>query len=93
MKGDVFIINDTVRRQQTGRPVVPGDDVPTLVNADGAFCQPNPYLFDSSNLRILLTSSPRSRKDRKWLTQTGAVYVMELWSREEFLVASSVYLA
>jgi hypothetical protein len=97
MEGGVFINNDTGCHRQNGRPVVSGDDVLTLVDADGVVGQPNPNLFDSCNLRILLTSPPRIRKDRKWLTQsvgeTGAVYVMELWWREEFLVASFVYSA
>ena len=96
MKGDVFVIDDTVR-QHKRTSNIPRDDVLTLVDAEGAFCQPNLYLFNASNLRILLTSPPRNRKDRKWLTQfvgeTGAVFVMEPWSREELLVASFVYSA
>jgi hypothetical protein len=97
MGGDVFINNDIGCHQQNGRPVVSGDDVLTLVDADGVVGQPNPDLFNSSNLQILLTSPPRIKEDRKWLTQSveesQAVYVMELWSREEFFVASFVYSA
>ncbi|KIL65168.1 hypothetical protein M378DRAFT_32723, partial [Amanita muscaria Koide BX008] len=90
MMGDVFIINDTVRRQK-GMPVITADDVLTLVDADGEYCQPDPYLFWASNLRILLTSSPKTRGHRRWLTQyvqAGAAFVMEPWSQEELLVAS-----
>ena len=41
-----------------------------LVDADGEICIPHFYLLDPSNLRVLLTSSPRRRKDRRWLTQS-----------------------
>jgi hypothetical protein len=40
-------------------------------------------------------SSPRTRKDRKWLIQGvgqgGAVFVMASWSRKEVLIASFVH--
>ncbi|KAM6494870.1 hypothetical protein JOM56_009493 [Amanita muscaria] len=89
--GTVFIIDDDAVREIKGVPKIPGNNVLALVDADGACCQPDPYLLQASNLRILLTSSPRTRSDRRWLTQyvqEGAVFVMEPWSREEFLVAS-----
>ncbi|KIL59458.1 hypothetical protein M378DRAFT_111046, partial [Amanita muscaria Koide BX008] len=91
MNGKVFIINDTVRERKR-TPYIPGDEVLTLVDAHGASCQPDPSLFDACNLRILQTSPPRNIRKRRWLTQsvgeTGAVFVMEPWSREELLVAS-----
>jgi len=92
--GAIFFIGDEVRHEK-GRVVVPGDDVLTLVDADGKSCIPNQFLLDATNLRVLLISSPRSRDDRKWLTQdvkeTEAVFVAEPWSREELLVTSFVY--
>ncbi|KAF8229807.1 hypothetical protein L208DRAFT_150294 [Tricholoma matsutake] len=91
MEGDVFLITDTVLPQK-GRVTVPGDDVLTLVDADGEFCIPNKYIFQTPNLRILLTSSPRSRADRRWLVQNvqddGTAYVVSPWLRDEWLVAS-----
>jgi hypothetical protein len=91
MEGDVFLITDTVLLQ-TGRVTAPGDDVLTLVDADGEFCIPNKYFFHTPNLRILLTSSPRSRADRRWLIQNvqdeGAAYVVSPWLQDEWLVAS-----
>jgi len=97
MEGEVFVIGDTVRPPK-GIPAVSKDvDVLTLVDADGASCQPNRYLFSDYKHRILLTSFPRGSNDRKWLTQIvqdlDAVFVMEPWSREEFVVASFVYSA
>jgi hypothetical protein len=66
-----------------------------LVDADSEICIPHCYLLDSSNLQVLLTLSPRSSEDRHWLTQSvgdeDAVFVMELWLPEEFLVPSFVY--
>ena len=94
--GFVFLIDDEVRHKN-GRVVVPGDDVLALVDADGKFSIPNSHLLDAVNLRVLLVSSPRDRKDRNWLIQSvgdsGALYVMEPWSREEFLVTSFVHSA
>jgi hypothetical protein len=44
---------------------------------------------------VLMTSSPRNSKDRKWLTQdvgdSEAVFVVESWSREEPAIASFTY--
>ena len=62
----------------------------------GEVCVPHWYLFET-NLRVLLVSSPRSRPDRKWLTQsvgedTNAVFLVKPWSRENFLVAMFVYI-
>ncbi len=71
---------------------VPGDDVLTLVDADGSFCTPCEYFFDTSNLRILLTSLPKSRVDRRWLIKDvqdeWAEYVVSPWLQAEWLVAS-----
>ena len=94
MAGKVFLVNDDVHRQK-GTVDIPGVDVLTLVDADGVNCTPHQSLLDAGNLRILLTSSPKAHKDRKWLTQsigeTGAAFVMEPWSREELLMTSFVY--
>ena len=99
-QGDVFIINETVYAPQNTPQNTPTvsedvDDVLTLIDADGPSCQPNPYLFKDVKYRILLTSSPRDRSDRKWLTHQvddeDAVIMMEPWSREECVVASFVY--
>ena len=91
MEGDVFLITDTVS-PQTGSVTAPGDDVLTLVDAGGEFCRPNKYVFHTPNLRILLTSPPRSRADRRWLVQhvqdEGAAYVVSPWLRDEWVVAS-----
>ena len=95
--GNVFIIGDTVLPEG----VAPGvsddaDDVLALVDADDKVYRPNEYLFLHDEYRILLTSSPKKRKDRRWLTQRvqdqRAMFIMEPWSREE-LVASSVHSA
>jgi hypothetical protein len=94
--GGVSLISDEVL-QKEGSVVVPGDDVLALVDADGKSCTPKQFLLDTANLRVLLISSPRSRDDRKWLTQdvreTQAVFVAKPWSREEFLITSFVYSA
>ncbi|KAM6492684.1 hypothetical protein JOM56_012408 [Amanita muscaria] len=91
--GKVFIIDDSGVRT----PAVPGDgdvdDVLALVDADRReISEPNQYLLDGYKHRILLTSSPRNSKDRWWLKQIvgdeDAVFVMEPWSRKEFVVAS-----
>jgi len=95
IKGAVFLITAEVLPMK-GQVVVPGDDILSLVDADGESCIPNGDLFDAPNLRILLMSPPGNRRDRKWLTQnvmdsTTATFVMEPWSREELVVASFVH--
>ncbi|KIL61625.1 hypothetical protein M378DRAFT_166758 [Amanita muscaria Koide BX008] len=55
-EGTVFIIDDDAVREIKGIPKIPGNDVLTLVDAEGACCQPDPSLLKASNLRILLTS-------------------------------------
>ena len=70
MAGDVFIIQDKVRCR-IGRVVdFQGDVILVLVDADNEKCTPHPYLLDVSNLRVLLTSPPRPKNDRRWLTQS-----------------------
>lgn len=94
MKGQVFLIGDEVSRKDDVVNIPRGEFL-TLVDADDEFCKPDPYLLDFINFRVLLTSPPRSRTDRKWLTQyvkdSSAVYIMEPWSREELLLTSFVY--
>jgi hypothetical protein len=91
MYGDVYLITEEVR-SQTEEVTVAGDDILTLIDADGQICQPHKYILRNRNLRILLTTSPRSRKDRKWLRHNAedewAAYVMTPWSQKEWLVAS-----
>ncbi|KAF8237890.1 hypothetical protein L208DRAFT_1388533, partial [Tricholoma matsutake] len=96
MQGEVFVIDDTMHLPKyTPAALEDIDDVLTLVNADGASCQPNRYLFRDYKYRILLTSSLRGSDDRRWLTQIvqdlDAVFVMEPWSQEEIVVASFMY--
>ena len=72
------------------------DDVLALVDADNKGCQPNNYLLDRKEYRILLTSSPKKKEDRIWLKQRvggNARFIMDLWSREELVVASLVHSA
>jgi hypothetical protein len=94
MHGEVFLISDKVR-DDIASAQIPGEDVLALVDADGEICVPHRYLFET-NLRVLLISSPKSRPDRKWLTQsvgdTNAVFLVKPWSREIFLVAMFVYI-
>lgn len=94
MYGRVFMIGTTVR--PLGRQGVYGDadDVLALVDAD-IVCQPNEHLFDGK-YRILLTSSPRKREDRRWLKQLvgpNAMFMADPWSREELIITSFVFSA
>ena len=93
MHGKVFIINDAGVNTSEETWTVSDDEVLTLVDADTKCYEPEDYLVDDSNHRILLTSSPRSRRDRSWLKQfanANAVFTMEPWSRKEFVVVSFV---
>jgi hypothetical protein len=94
--GKTFIIDDTVRPLMDAPAVSKGvTDILALVDTDAKSCEPNKDLYKVRNLRILLTSSPRKRDDRKWLTHRvqdlHAAYLMKPWSREEFVVTSFVY--
>lgn len=96
MFGKAFIIDGNGVRAPEDTPAVSddADNVLTLVDADIKCYEPNDYLLNDSKHHMLLTSSPRSRKDRSWLKQFGqdqyAVFAMEPWSRKEFVVASFV---
>ena len=65
MYGEAFIIDGYGVRTPREAPAVSddADDVLTLVDADVECCKPNAYLLNHSKHHILLTSSPRSRKD------------------------------
>jgi hypothetical protein len=94
MDGKVFIIDDAGVNTPEDARAVSGGEVLTLVDADVDSFGPAAYLLNNSNHRILLTSSPRSREDRRWLKQfaiANAVFTMEPWSREELVVATCVY--
>jgi hypothetical protein len=95
MHGAVFLINDEVR-DNIANTQIPGADVLALVDADGGVCVPHRSLFET-NLRVLLISSPRSKPDRRWLTQStgeddNAVFLVKPWSRGIFFVAMFVYI-
>ena len=93
MDGKVFIIDDAGINTSEEVRAVWGDEVLTLVNAGAKCCEPESYLVNNFKHRILLTSSPRSRRDRSWLKQfanANAVFTMEPWSRKEFVVATFV---
>jgi hypothetical protein len=96
MLGKAFIIDGNGVRAPEEAPAVSddSDNVLTLVDADVKCYEPNDYLLNKSKHHMLLTSSPRSRKDRSWLKQFGqdqyAVFAMEPWSRKELVVASFV---
>ena len=93
MDGKVFIIDDAGVNLAKEVRAVSGDEVLTLVDADAKCCEPEGYLLRNSKHRILLTSSPRSRRDRSWLKQfanANAVFTMEPWSRQEIVVATFV---
>jgi hypothetical protein len=80
--GFVYTIGDEVRRQMDDRLEVGGDDVLAPVDGDGQNCVPDRMILNA-NLRILLTSPPRKRDDRRWLTQDvkdeHASYVVGPW--------------
>lgn len=94
ISGQVLFINKEVRDEFTTTGI-PGQDVLALVDANHHICVPHTRLF-KNNLRVLLISSPRTRQDRKWLTQYvrdgDAVFLVKPWSRENFLVAMFVYI-
>jgi len=94
--GTVFTVGNTVRRLGTPGVSVDADDVLALVDADNAVSQPNKHLFDNGEYRILLTSSPKKKDDRRWLKQLvgpHSMFIMEPWSREELVVTSFVHPA
>jgi hypothetical protein len=70
-------------------------DVLVLVDADGDSRTPSEEVLEQSN-QILLTSSPRTRDDQKWLAQhspiTGRVFVMAPCSWEETIQMGFVAL-
>lgn len=91
LDGNVFIVDATVRPLDTQKVYNDADDVLTLVDADENVCTPRTDIFRHWQCRILVTSPPRKKDDRRWLTQRvmeDAVFMMDPWSRAEFVVAS-----
>ena len=93
MQGEVFIIDDTMRPPKGTPALEDVDDVLTLIDADGASCQPDQYLLSDYKHRILLTSSSRPKVAYSNSSGLDAVFVMEPWSRVETVVALFVYFA
>ena len=92
MFGKVFIIDCNGVRVPRDAPAVSydTDNVLTLVDANIDCYLPCEYLLNNFKHQILVTSSPRSRRDRSWLKQfanANAVFTMESWLRKEFVVA------
>ncbi|EDR08850.1 uncharacterized protein LACBIDRAFT_326431 [Laccaria bicolor S238N-H82] len=89
--GKVFVIGTTVLPLGTPGISIDAEDVLALVDADNVACQPDDYLLNHKQYRILLTSPPKPQNHRKWLHQIvgpRATSMMDLWSREELVVAS-----
>lgn len=89
--GKVFVIGTTVLPLGTPGISIDAEDVLALVDADNVACQPDNYLLNHKQYRILLTSPPKPQNHRKWLHQIvgpRATFMMNLWSREELVVAS-----
>ena len=91
--GNVFLIRDTVERRN-GNLVLEEIDVIALVDADGNNCAPSDNITDAANLKIVLASSPRSRQDRRWLTQDtqsrGETWVMAPWTTKDLFLSAYV---
>ncbi|KAF8273633.1 hypothetical protein EI94DRAFT_1913870 [Lactarius quietus] len=68
MDGRVFVVTDEVRLRRPA-DTIDGDDVVALVDGDRQNCIPDPFIVGNENHRILLTSSPKTRKDRSWIEQ------------------------
>lgn len=90
--GAVYLITDRILRQSgKGEIKVTGPDVLAL---DEGSCTPNPFLFYTDNIRILLTSPLSTRHDRKWLiqhVQDRAAFVMTPWVEKESIIMSYVH--
>lgn len=93
LEGDVYTITDEVRKQ-TSEVEIPGADVLALVDGDGDSCVPSLMVKEANNLRILVTSSPRSRADQRWLTRhvqnPNSIYVVGPWEWDELAMTLCV---
>ena len=69
--GEVFVIDETVHPPKSIRASEDADDILTLVDADGASCQPNRYIISDYKHCALLASPPRGSDD---------LFVMGPWS-------------
>lgn len=90
--GVVYTIDDQVRKHLGSSEHFLKPDVLTLVDGDGKVGEPHDDLTSALNFRILLTSFPRPKTDRRWLTQDVhdplASFVVGPWQWEEFAIAS-----
>ena len=90
--GDVFFVDkDGVRHVRDYPNHPPKEIVVALVDADKLVSEPDGLLTSSSAIRIIVTSSPKNTKDRKWLSQlpigVGEIYLMDVWSSRDLFVA------
>ncbi|KIM35003.1 hypothetical protein M413DRAFT_449955 [Hebeloma cylindrosporum] len=90
--GAVYTIDDQVRKHLGSSEHFLKADVLTLVDGDGKVGEPHDDLTSALNFRILLTSFPRPKTDRRWLTQDVhdplASFVVGPWQWKEFAITS-----
>jgi hypothetical protein len=74
-------------RKITSVPRLHGDEIWALVDGDANGGQPDGSLM-YQNIRIVMGSSPKTWRDRHWLTEQnnpGGMYFIRTWTDEELL--------
>ncbi|TDL17102.1 hypothetical protein BD410DRAFT_794677 [Rickenella mellea] len=94
--GRLFFISEEVTLVDARTLHKAGDNVVALVDADLSTARPQPVLLTSTDIQTIVTSSPKSKEDQKWLDQVGGgrrgmIYAMDLWSYQEFMVAGAFF--
>ena len=100
--GNVYYVSTTVEKiEDPEREVTIRDDlqdpsdIVALVDADGReeIHTPRPVLTCTHNIRVILASSPRDPRSRKWLKQLNVpepsrARMMDIWSEAELVITA-----
>ncbi|TDL27110.1 hypothetical protein BD410DRAFT_783297 [Rickenella mellea] len=90
--GDVFYFSDEIKFIDNETIYdVEVDEGEALVDGDQDIHKPRSYLTSIYNIKVILASSPKVERKRRWLKQlgdgVGQTYIMDLWEEAEFTVA------
>jgi hypothetical protein len=79
-------------RRVTSVPHIRGDDIWALVDGSDPGAKPHVDLLESSNVRIVMVSSPRTEKELQWLRDGVGTYFMRTWTDTELYLVGCVLL-
>lgn len=95
--GHVYEISNTVRELPLNKePILEGDDVVALVDADFGCTAPKDSVL-RSRCRIIATAPPQDERSRGWMKQlsggnVATAYMMDPFSLQEYFLTGFVHV-